>query len=166
MSAIIKEYELGEEGLKDAKHIEKLLSEIKFQTSGNRRPLTVSGKRPTSMPIGMKKMLDGTYGVPTFDKLYPHIYPVIRDFINKYAPDFNFNCGYVNKNVHMKPHKDKANTDSSLIIALGSYTGGNLIVEDEPLDIRYRLIEFDGKRQTHWTEEFEGDRYSIVIFEI
>ena len=166
MSAIIKVYDIGESGVEALKHIEKLLSEIKFQTSGNRTPLNVSGKRPHSMPIGMKKMLNGTYDVPTFDKWYPHIYPVIRDFVNNYAPEFDFNCGYVNKNVHMKPHRDKANTDSSLIFALGSYTGGKLFVEGEPIDIRYKLIEFDGKRQTHWTEEFEGDRYSVVIFKI
>jgi len=162
----VKHYEIDEKGVETMKHIKDMLDDVKFQTSGNRKVLTHDFSRPTSMPVGMKKELNGTYSLPTFDIQYPHIYPVIRDFINKYAPDFDFNAGYINKNVQMIPHKDKNNVDTSLIFGLGDYEGGRLFVEGEPYDIKYKLIEFDGKREEHWTEFFKGTRYSVVIYKI
>jgi len=162
----IKHYEIDEKGIEIMKDIYNMLEDVKFQVSGNRKHLTHTFERPTSMPIGMKKELNGLYSLPTFDKENPHIYPVIRDFVNKYAPDFDFNSGYVNKNVQMIPHKDKNNVDTSLIFGLGDYKGGRLFVEGKPFDIKYKMIEFDGKREEHWTEYFEGNRYSIVIYKI
>ena len=162
----LKYYDIDDEGIETMKKIHKALTEVKFQTSGNRKVLTHDQSRPSSMPMGMKKELNGLYGLPTFDKENPHIYPMIRDFINKYAPDFDFNAGYINKNVQMIPHKDKNNVDTSLIFGLGDYQQGRLFVEGTPVDIKYKLIEFDGKREEHWTEFFTGDRYSVVIYKI
>lgn len=162
----VKFYDIDEKGVETLKHIKSLLDTVRFQTSGNRKVLTHDFARPTSMPIGMKKELNGLYALPTFDKMNPEIYPLIRDFVNKYAPEFDFNSGYINKNVQMIPHKDKNNVDTSLIFGLGDYEGGRLYVEGEPFDIKYKLIEFDGKREEHWTEFFKGDRYSVVIYKI
>ena len=162
----VKVYDISEKGLFQMKMIEDALKAVKFQTSGNRQPLTHNGARPTSQPCGMKKMLDGTYGVPSFDRDNPHIYPIIRDFVNDNIPSFDFNAGYINKNVQMIPHKDKNNCDTSLIFGLGDYTGGRLMIEGKPYEIRNKVLEFDGKRKEHWTEYFEGDRYSVVIYKI
>tara|TARA_R110002020_G_scaffold301679_1_gene517095 strand:+ start:47 stop:544 length:498 start_codon:yes stop_codon:yes gene_type:complete len=162
----VKYYDIDEKGVETMKRIKDMLDNVKFQTSGNRKVLTHDFARPTSMPIGMKKELNGTYALPVFDKENPEIYPVIRDFVNTYAPDFDFNAGYVNRNVQMIPHKDKNNCDTSLIFAMGDFTDGRLYVEGTPFDIKYKLIEFDGKREEHWTEFFTGDRYSVVIYKI
>lgn len=162
----VKFYDIDEKGLFKLNMIHDALKDVKFQTSGNRKVLTHNQSRPTSMPMGMKKELNGLYALPTFDKMYPDIYPMIRDFINDYVPNFDFNAGYVNKNVQMIPHKDKNNCDTSLIFGLGDYTGGRLFVEGTPYDIKNRILEFDGKREEHWTEFFEGDRYSVVIYKI
>ena len=162
----VKYYDIDDEGVKTMKKIHQMLTKVKFQTSGNRKVLTHDQSRPSSMPCGMKKELSGLYGLPAFDKQNPEIYPVIRDFINKYAPDFDFNSGYINKNVQMIPHKDKNNVDTSLIFGLGDYEQGRLFVEGKGIDIKWKLIEFDGKREEHWTEFFTGDRYSVVIYKI
>lgn len=159
-------YDIDEEGLATMKKIEELLSVVKFHTSGNRKVLTTNYERPASMPIGMKKELNGTYAQPLFDKENPHIYPVIRDFINKYAPHFDFNAGYINKNVQMIPHKDKNNVDTSIIFAVGDYENGELNVEGNKYDIKYKLLEFDGKRMEHWVEFFTGTRFSIILYKI
>jgi len=159
-------YDIDEKGVQQMKMIEDMLRDVKFHTSGNRKVLTTNYSRPASMPIGMKKELNGTYAEPLFDKENPHIYPVIRDFINKYAPDFDFNAGYINKNVQMIPHKDKNNVDTSVIFGVGDYTGGDLVVEGEKYDIKYKLLEFDGKRMEHWVDFFTGDRFSIIIYKI
>ena len=162
----IRFYEIDEQALEDMKYIEAMLNEVNFQTSGNRKKLTTDYSRPSSMPIGMKKELNGTYGQCAFDRMYPHIYPKIRDLVNKVCPEFDFNAGYINKNVQMIPHKDKNNVDTSIIFGLGDYTGGEVNVEGQKIDIHYKIIEFDGKRKEHWTEFFKGDRYSIIMYKI
>lgn len=73
----------------------------------------------------------------------------------------------VNRHARFKPHVDSgAGTGQSLslIVGLGDYTGGELVVEGEGKDIRYRPLEFDGWAQRHWTRPFQGERYSLVWF--
>lgn len=73
----------------------------------------------------------------------------------------------VNRNAQFMPHTDSGagNGQSvSMIVGLGNYSGGELVVEGEPNNIRYRPMEFDGWKQRHWTTPFEGERFSIVFF--
>ncbi|CAM9550613.1 unnamed protein product, partial [Hapterophycus canaliculatus] len=73
----------------------------------------------------------------------------------------------VNRNAQFKPHVDSgsgAGQSRSLIVGLGDYTGGELVVEGEEVDIRYRPLEFNGWTQRHWTRPFAGERYSLVWF--
>jgi hypothetical protein len=51
-----------------------------------------------------------------------------------------------------------------LIVGFGTYSGGELMVEGEKHDIRYRAIEFNGWTERHWTMPFSGERYSLVWF--
>ena len=162
----VKFYDIDEKGKEKMFIIEKMLEDVSFQTSGHRRKLNITGARPTSMPFGMKKELNGDYALPTFDKQNPEIYPFVRDFINEYVPDFDFNAGYINKNVQMIPHKDKNNVNTSLVMGLGDYEGGELFVEGTPYDIKYKIMEFDGKREEHWTSFFKGTRYSVILYKI
>jgi tRNA U38,U39,U40 pseudouridine synthase TruA len=57
-----------------------------------------------------------------------------------------------------------AGQSTSLIVGLGDYTGGGLVVENEEHDIRYKSMEFNGWTQRHWTLPFEGERFSLVWF--
>ena len=52
----------------------------------------------------------------------------------------------------------------SLIVGLGDYKGGHLVVEGSEANIRYKPLEFDGWNQRHWTLPFEGERFSVVWF--
>ena len=73
----------------------------------------------------------------------------------------------INRNAQFRPHKDKgagAGQSTSLIVAMGNYVGGELMVEGERKDIRYNAIEFNGWKQRHWTLPFKGERYSLVWF--
>eukprot|EP00946_MAST-07B_sp_MAST-7B-sp1_P003481 g3481.t1 len=73
----------------------------------------------------------------------------------------------VNCNATFKPHCDSGAGQGqglSLIVGLGDYLGGELIVEGVPHDIRYNPIEFDGWNERHWTRPFTGERYSLVWF--
>ena len=73
----------------------------------------------------------------------------------------------VNCNAQFKPHRDSgagAGQHGSLIVGLGDYTGGDLVVENERHDIRYQPLAFDGWSERHWTLPFQGERFSLVWF--
>eukprot|EP00903_Cladosiphon_okamuranus_P008780 g8411.t1 len=73
----------------------------------------------------------------------------------------------VNRNAQFKPHVDSgagAGQSKSLIVGLGDYKRGELVVEGEEVDIRYKPLEFNGWTQRHWTRPFAGERYSLVWF--
>merc|ERR1719382_650953 len=64
----------------------------------------------------------------------------------------------VNKKAQFLPHVDSgagAGQGISLIVGLGNYTGGELVVEGVVHDIRYRPQEFCGWTQRHWTLPFQ-----------
>jgi len=98
----------------------------------------------------------------------------------------------INRHAQFRPHRDSGagnGQSGSLIVGLGDYTGGELIVEGVPVNIRYQplgyqeslnlhilciyilvltdfifLVEFDGWKERHWTLPFHGSRYSLVWF--
>ena len=73
----------------------------------------------------------------------------------------------VNRRACFRPHTDAGSglgQSLSLIVGLGEYTGGGLVVEGTPVPIRYAPYEFDGWRSRHWTLPFQGERFSLVWF--
>ena len=78
---------------------------------------------------------------------------------------FAFTSITLNFNYAAKPHVDSSHVDGlARIIALGSFSGGELTVSGMgKLDVRHRWIDFDG-RTLHQVEPFEGERYSLVYF--
>jgi hypothetical protein len=73
----------------------------------------------------------------------------------------------VNRNAQFWPHTDSgagAGQSTSLIVGLGDYTGGEVMVEGVSHNIRYTPLEFDGWKQEHWTVPFTGERYSLVWY--
>jgi tRNA U38,U39,U40 pseudouridine synthase TruA len=73
----------------------------------------------------------------------------------------------INRNAQFRPHTDSgagAGQSTSLIVGLGDYAGGELVVEGQKMDIRYQPVEFNGWKQRHWTMPFQGERYTLVWF--
>lgn len=73
----------------------------------------------------------------------------------------------VNRNAQFRPHTDSgagSGQSTSLIVGLGNYVGGELVVEGVTHDIKYKPMEFNGWTQRHWTLGFSGERYSLVWF--
>lgn len=94
---------------------------------------------------------------------YPELYQMLKDYIHKLDPEFKYTHITLNKNIICKPHVDKFNTSPSLAIGLGDYTGGFLYIKGVKHDIRYNPIIFSGNDE-HWTDEFEGERYSLIYY--
>jgi hypothetical protein len=73
----------------------------------------------------------------------------------------------VNRHAQFTPHTDSgsgAGQSTSLIVALGDFSGGALCVEGAVHDLRYQWLEFNGWTERHWTLPFTGERYSLVWF--
>lgn len=73
----------------------------------------------------------------------------------------------INRHAQFKTHRDSGagNGQSlSLIVALGDFAGGEIVVEGVAHDIRYNPLEFDGWGQRHSTLPFVGERYTLVYF--
>jgi hypothetical protein len=73
----------------------------------------------------------------------------------------------INRHAQFKPHRDSGagnGQSGSLIVSLGNFVGGEIVVEGKCYDIKYRPLEFDGWSQGHCTLPFVGQRYSLVWF--
>ena len=113
---------------------------------------------------GQKALNFKTRGESRWNKKFPELYLLARRYIELYHPDFKYTTIQLNKNVKCTPHIDKNNCGESYVIALGDFAGGRIVIEGKPCNIRGRWKKFNGKEQGHWTEEWEGTRYSLVYF--
>lgn len=79
-------------------------------------------------------------------------------------PDFVWTSVQVNDNYKTAPHKDTGNFGVSAIVGFGNYGGGELVIEETPVNIRHQLCFFDGSLYTHHTKDYTGSRFSLVFF--
>jgi len=100
------------------------------------------------------------------NRKYPELYEQLKTLINQIDPHFDYDCITLNHQFKCRPHYDKNNKSPSLIVGLGDYEGGELVVEGEEFDIRHNPLMFNGGKCKHWTLEYIGDRYSVIYFKI
>jgi hypothetical protein len=106
---------------------------------------------------------------------YPEIYQKLLE-LGSYLiqDDFEFQKNNslmnitLNKNFKTIPHYD-ANKSDSIIIGIGNYSRGRLVLYDqndniEYVDIKNKPFQFNGFETKHGTEDFDGDRYSIIYY--
>ena len=112
---------------------------------------------------GQKSLNYRVRGPSRNNKKYNILFDKLKEFISKRKPNFTYTNIQVNKNVFCNPHVDKNNVGPSYVIALGDFTGGDLVIEGEEFIIRNKWKKFDGRR-AHWITPFKGTRYSLVFF--
>lgn len=95
---------------------------------------------------------------------YKVLYDLLKEEIKKVDEKFNYTSIIINKNHKCKAHYDNKNIFKSYIIGLGDYEGGKLNIEGKKYDIKNKWLKFNGGKKKHWTEDFTGDRYSIVFY--
>jgi len=129
----------------------------------------VSSSTQTSFVLGEvnyrgQKYLNGkTRGPSSWNTKFPELFELCKRLIQFHKPEFSYTTIQVNRNVQCSPHIDKNNVGPSYIIALGKYTGGELLIEGSEYNIRNRWKYFNGHKG-HWVNPFEGERYSLVFF--
>ena len=95
--------------------------------------------------------------------------PRIYNECKRLFPDFKFDFVIINKNLKSPPHKDTNNTQQSLIVGLGDYNGGDLCIKEEDTGVvtNHCIFKspmyFNGRDNLHWTDDFEGDRYVVIL---
>ncbi len=104
-----------------------------------------------------------------FSDKKPELYDSVFE-LGKKIVKHNFTSVQVNHNYKCKRHIDGRNVGISTIIGLGNYKGGNLFIEYpdgiKEIDIRNKPYSFNGSKYYHWVSDFEGDRYSLVYFNL
>ena len=144
--------------IENAEEIETLLKATKFQPNYLRRNV-VENPDLRLLPNGRKAL-----------KLDKPIYSNVKkkgklfEAVVKHQPWVRQIT--INKNLKCARHKDR-NKGKSLFAMFGDFHGGGLYV-DTPDGVQHFTergvwFEFDGQHP-HWTEDFTGDRYSIVAY--
>ena len=141
------------------------LEQINFPI--NKTRTNISDKKQLSFCLGdvnyrgQASLNYQTRGSSRYNKKFPELYKLLVEYANQQG--LHYTTIQINKNVKSLPHIDKNNVGLSTIIALGNFTGGELIIEGVSHNIHNVLFEFDGKKG-HWVNSFDGTRYSIIFF--
>ena len=137
--------------------------------SHHARKIGVTEQRDARQTVFGMTYYRGSFQLSSYSKRYPHMMKLFKEFINSHNPGFEFKSVYVNRNTVAKKHLDSKNTGTSLLVGLGSYTGGETILYDKDgleskFNINSQSLIFNGSKIPHSSEQFEGTRYSLVFF--
>lgn len=125
------------------------------------------GNKCESMNLGLcKKMFSKNQDLKLSKscELYPELYEELKTAIKIIDPEFDSDSIVINHNLKCKRHKDGRNVGDSVIVSLGDFTGGELMVEDKIHNINRRPLKFNGSQLFHETLDFVGDRWSLVWY--
>jgi hypothetical protein len=157
----------------DHKYIEKIgatknkATVYRISDNGKKKILNYTGNLCESITFGHARQLF-TKNAPLVAKLPNRKYPEVLKLLEKvalhYFPDFSYDTITLNHNIQCLPHYDGRNVGESFIIGFGEYTGGELVIEGQEFDIRYKPLLFNGASMKHWSNQWKGDRWSAVYY--
>lgn len=105
-------------------------------------------------------------GYSKFTDQQPELWEAIKEMAEYLDPKHRYTSVTINHNVLCKPHKDNRNDGTTLIIGLGDYTGGELHVDGEDIDINHKPYYFNGYLHEHYNKPFTGDRWSLMFYSL
>ncbi len=171
--------------LSDLSILESILDDVDFYSGTERRRMIKNAGKKYSKTMG--SMLYGvtwkSYLSPTKNRTkcektglyktkvkddYPELEEVFKEFSALYFPNFKWSQIQMNKNYQCPPHRDSLNVGESILICCGDYTGGLTSVDIDgkviKFDGRDSPVSFNGAKYLHWTDDYEGKRYSLVFY--
>jgi hypothetical protein len=136
------------------------------------------GRRGGIIGIGGRSLNFGSghsrrygYTEHKFNSVFPELFKAAVDIGNAVVPlDWNYTTITLNHNVKANKHTDGKNVGDSVIIAFGDFSFGGLYVYTSDnssrmlYDIKDTPIMFNGALLPHETEEFLGNRYSLIFY--
>ena len=136
------------------------MSGWKYTGADNRR----YGYPVRSVTMGLvRDWKTGLKTISTFTNYNKELWELLVEY-GKSITKLPFQSICINKDTISQPHYDKNNKGTSCIVALGNFTGGELVVEHKVVDIHNKPFHFDGSKHLHWSLPFEGTRYSLIYF--
>jgi len=98
------------------------------------------------------------------NKKYPELYQKLMEIGKQICP-FEFNQIQLAQDLVCPPHIDKKNIGDSMLISVGDYTGGEIVVEGKAYDARAAPVIFNGGKLRHWNNEITGGtKFSFIFF--
>jgi hypothetical protein len=76
-------------------------------------------------------------GHSNFTESQPELWQALQELAEFLNPDHRYTSVTINHNVLCLPHRDKRNDGTTLIIGLGDYTGGQIVIEGSEIDIHH-----------------------------
>lgn len=159
----------------DENYIKNIRGTIKGKTvylpglthTGKKKVANYVGNLCESITFGQTKsyfMLNAPIQDRQANALYRNVYEELKKLAKCLFPEFKYNNITLNHNFKCKPHIDSKNVGESIIIGFGEYENGELNVEGEKHNIRYKPFKFNGAEHEHWVEDFNGNRWTAVYF--
>lgn len=105
-------------------------------------------------------------GHSKFTEMHPELWQAVQEFAQSLDPEHRYTSVTINHNVLCNPHRDKRNDGTTLIIGLGDYTGGELVIDEQVIDINHRPHYFNGHLHTHYNKPWTGDRWSLMFYSL
>ena len=141
----------------------KLLLEYNWKKSSDKTRNGDFRKNAYSLNVGQVRLF--RKGLPIVDgnKMKKNK-SLIHNEIKRLFPNYYFTGVMINKNLECPPHKDKGNDGGVIVIGLGDYEGGELVIDGVEHNVKNKEIRFDAHTLEHYVKPFKGDRYSVVIF--
>ena len=149
----------------------------KIDVNGNRYKINKRypsyGNKMESMTLGVVKQIfkkNGKYVPSKLNLKYPKLYKELSNAISAIDPDFKWDSCTINHNAKCFKHRDGRNVGESIIVSLGDYMGGNLKIYDKEdvnyisYDIKNKPVKFNGSLLSHETEDFIGNRWSLIWY--
>lgn len=105
-------------------------------------------------------------GHSKFTEEHPDLWEAVQELAEYLDPDHRYTSATINHNVLCKPHKDARNDGTTMIIGLGNYTGGELCIDGEEIDINHKPYYFNGWLHEHYNKPHSGDRWSLMFYSL
>ena len=131
----------------------------------NRFRTAVGKGRSQTFGVVNKRSMPADYSVQCWKRAY--LYYILLEFGRQFI-HISFNAITLNQNCICKPHKDNNNSGITAIVSFGTFQGGELYIHTGPdagmHDIKGRVLYTDLSNHTHSTQQFSGNRFSIVYY--
>jgi hypothetical protein len=123
---------------------------------------------PRSLNVGFGNRRGLGSGILNTTHSYRELFELLVELGKKIIPSYmTFNAITINQNILCKKHKDAGNCGPSVFFTIGEFSGGGLYVEDILYsNCNQNITIFDGALKEHYTEDFIGNRYSFIFYNV
>ena len=158
---------LYEEASPDQDLRKRLLHKIEstvFREDKKQRKAISSGQSMVFGTVYSHRLKKYTTSSKTKDN--PVLFHLLQELAAKEVPAFSYTTIVVNKNVVTNPHVDQYNVGPTLILGIGSFKGGELVVRNQTFDIsNHKWLYFWGKDEHYNTPIHRGGhKITITLF--